>query len=433
MKVALIGYEVEGRAAYAYWRKRGADITICDVDPDKEVPAGIAVQLGDSYLHDLDRFDSIVRSAGIHPSIILKDNPNVAPKITTVINEFLRVCPTPHVIGITGTKGKGTTSTLTAKMLQAAGKQTFLGGNIGVPPLDFLNELTPDSWVVLELSSFQLYDLQRSPSIAVCLMMDVDHLNWHGDIEDYRESKAHLFDHQTPNDLAIYFAPNEESRKIAEHSPGRKLPYYAPPGAYVEEENILIDGQVICRTKDLKLIGQHNWQNACAAATIVWEVTKSIPPIQEVLRSFTGLEHRLEFVREVDQVSYYNDSYASAPEAAVAALNAIPGMKVMIMGGYDRNLPLEPLASAVRDHASVLRKVVVIGAAGERFASELQKADFTNFTVDSSKDMASIVKTAGEAAEQGDSVVLSPGFASFDMFKNFTDRGLQFKSVVEQL
>src|SRR5580698_7992503 len=156
MKVALIGYEVEGRAAYTYWHKRGADITICDMDTNKKVPEGAKTQLGDSYLKDLDRFDVIVRSAGIHPNIILGPNPGVKPKITTVINEFLRVCPTKHVIGITGTKGKGTTSTLTTKMLQAAGKQTFLGGNIGVPPFDFLDDLTSDSWVVLELSSFQL-------------------------------------------------------------------------------------------------------------------------------------------------------------------------------------------------------------------------------------------------------------------------------------
>ena len=433
MKVALIGYQVEGRAAYNYWHRRGADITICDMDPDKEIPKGAKAQLGEGYLNSLDRFDIIVRSPGIHPDIILGPNPGVADKITTIINEFLRVCPTKNIIGITGTKGKGTTSTLTAKILQAAGKQVFLGGNIGVPPLDFLDDITPDSWVVLELSSFQLYDLRYSPTIAVCLMMGIDHLNWHRGIEDYRKSKAHLFDHQTTKDLAVYFAPDEQSKKIAEHSPGHKLAYYAPPGAYVEDSNILIDGQVVCRTKDLKLMGKHNWQNACAAATIAWHITNSISPIREVLTSFTGLEHRLEFIREVDQVSYYNDSYASAPDSAIAALDAIPGMKVMILGGFDRGLPLEPLANAIRDHASIIRKAVLIGASNERLAHELREAGFTNFVLDDSKDMNSIVKTADKASELGDSVVLSPGFASFDMFKNFTDRGLQFKSVVEQL
>jgi UDP-N-acetylmuramoylalanine--D-glutamate ligase len=433
MNVALIGYEVEGRAAYKYWHKRGANITICDIDPDKDVPQGVPSQLGSDYLHDLDRFDVIVRSPGIHPNLILDVNPGVKGRITTVVNEFLRVCPTKHVIGITGTKGKGTTSTLTAKMLHAAGRQVFLGGNIGVPPLDFLDDLTSESWVVLELSSFQLYDLSRSPAIAVCLMMGVDHLNWHGDIEDYHTAKSHMFDHQSADDTAIYFAPDEQSKAIAQHSQGHMIPYYAPPGAYVEDDTILIDNQPICRTKDLQLIGRHNWQNACASATTVWQIIKDIQPIREVLISFTGLEHRLEFVRSVDQITYYNDSYASAPDSAIAALDAIPGMKVMILGGFDRGLPLEPLANAVRDHASVIRKVVVIGASGKRLVEAFQQVGFTNFIHTESHDMSSIVATASSAAKPDDSIVLSPGFASFDMFKNFTDRGLQFKSVVEQL
>jgi UDP-N-acetylmuramoylalanine--D-glutamate ligase len=433
MKVALIGYEIEGRAAYSYWHARGADITICDMDLDKVVPAGVSTQLGEHYLDELDRFDIIVRSAGIHPNVIIEPNPGVKDKITTIIEEFSRVSPTTHIIGITGTKGKGTTSTLTAKMLQAAGKQVHLGGNIGAPPLDFLDALTSDSWVVLELSSFQLYDLHRSTAIAVCLMMGIDHLNWHGDVRDYHTAKSHLFDYQTANDLAIYFADNEKSKEIAAHGLGRKLPYYAPPGAYVDDGNILINGQVICRTKDLKLIGTHNWQNACASATIAWEITKDIAPIREVLLSFTGLEHRLEFVRKVDQVSYYNDSYASAPDSAMAALDAVPGMKVMILGGFDRGLPLKPLAEVIRDHDSVIRKAVIIGASRERLASELTRSGFSNFILESSRSMEDIVNVAKEVAEPDDSILLSPGFASFDMFKNFTDRGLQFKSVVEQL
>ncbi len=433
MKVALIGYEVEGRAAYSHWHKLGADITICDIDPDKVIPSGVKSQLGKGYLKDLEQFDVIVRSAGIHPDVIIGPNPGVKRKITTIIDEFLSVCPTKNVIGITGTKGKGTTSTLTARMLEAAGKQVFLGGNIGVPPLDFLDKLTADSWVVLELSSFQLYDLRYSTAVAVCLMMGIDHLNWHGDVDDYHSAKSRLFSQQTPDDLAIYFAPNEKSKEIANRSPGRKLPYYAPPGAYVDDGNIVIGGQFICRAKDLKLIGKHNWQNACAAATIVWQITKNVEPIREVLITFAGLEHRLEFVREVDQVTYFNDSYSSNPEAAMAALDAITGMKVMIMGGFERGLPLEELSNAVRDHASVIREVIIIGESGKRFAEALKKAGFHNFIVSSSKTMPEIVSSAGRIAEAGDSIVLSPGFASFDMFKNFTDRGIQFKAVVEQL
>jgi UDP-N-acetylmuramoylalanine--D-glutamate ligase len=433
MKVAIVGYEVEGRAAYHYWSKQGADITICDQDIGKQVPDGVPAHLGEHYLDNLNEFDLIVRSAGIHPGVILKKNPDVKEKVTTIINEFLKVCPTKHVIGITGTKGKGTTSTLVARILEAAGKQTFLGGNIGVPPLDFLDKVTPDSWVVLELSSFQLYDLKLSPAIAVCLMMGVDHLNWHGTTVDYENAKAQLFIHQTPDDLAIYFAPHEISLSIAEQSPGQKIPYYAPPGAFVRDGVITIDNQAICKTSELKLIGKHNWQNACAAATITWQILHDIGPIRTTLISFAGLEHRLEFVREVDRIAYFNDSFSSAPDSAMAAMDAIEGMKVMILGGFDRNIPLEPLAGSVRDHTSVLRKVIITGASSQRLSAALQAAGFTNFVVEPSKNMIDIVTNATKAAEPGDKIVLSPGFASFDMFKNFTDRGLQFKSVVEQL
>src|SRR5688500_762128 len=185
MKVAIIGYETEGRLNYEYWLAKGADITICDQDPDKDIPAGVPAQLGPGYLQNLEGFDVVVRTAGINPSIILAANAGLEGKITTAINEFLQVCPTKNVIGVTGTKGKGTTSTLITKLLEASGKQVFLGGNIGVSPFSFLPQLTPDSWVVLELSSFQLYDLKHSPHIGVCLLVVPEHLNWHTDMDDY--------------------------------------------------------------------------------------------------------------------------------------------------------------------------------------------------------------------------------------------------------
>jgi UDP-N-acetylmuramoylalanine--D-glutamate ligase len=433
MKVAIIGYAVEGQSAYRYWRKLGADITICDAEAATEVPEGVKTQLGDDYLHNLSRFDVVVRSPGIHPSILLKGNPDTTNKITTTIDEFLRVCPTKHTIGVTGTKGKGTTATLITRMLEATGKRVFLGGNIGIAPLDFLDKITADSWVVLELSSFQLYDVRHSPSIAVCLTIGLEHLDWHGDADDYIRSKTHMFDHQQTKDLAIYYAPNATSKQIADHSPGHKLPYFIPPGAYIKDGGITIADQKICRTSELQLLGEHNWQNVCAATTVVWEITQDIGSIRAVLTSFTGLEHRLEFVREINNVKFYNDSYASGPDSAIAAINAIPGPKVLIIGGFERNIPLTQLAETINDHANEIRKVVVIGTSGQRVIVELTKAGFTNFSLEPSKQMGAIVARANSYAQEGDSVILSPGFASFDMFKNFTDRGLQFKAAVGQL
>jgi UDP-N-acetylmuramoylalanine--D-glutamate ligase len=431
MKVAIIGYEIDGKAALHYFEDMGATVTVCDMDAEKQIPAGVQKQLGDAYLNNLDRFDVIVRSSGIHPSVILKDNPTVAHKITTGTNEFLRVCPTKNVIGITGTKGKGTTSTLTAKMLEAAGNKVFLAGNIGRSPLDLVGDIQPEDWVVLELSSYQLFDVRYSPRIGVCLM--VEHLTWHADYTDYKKAKSNLFRHQTAGDTAIYFADNDISHQIASTSKGKKIPFYASPGAYVEDGAIMVDDTVLCRTEELQLLGEHNWQNACAAATVVWQIMQAPDAIHQVLTSFTGLPHRLEFVRELDEIKYFNDSFASAPPAAEAALSAIPGMKVMIVGGFDRHLPLDNLVVTIKERAADIRKILLIGASAERMAEELKRADYTNFTLSTAATMADVVAEATALAHSGDSVVLSPGFPSFDMFKNFEDRGLQFKKEVNLL
>lgn len=433
MKVALVGYALEGQAAYQYWSKLGAEITICDQDASKEIPHGVMHQLGDTYLDNLDRFDIVWRTAGLNRNIILDKNPDIANKITSTINEFMRVCPTRHVIGVTGTKGKGTTSTLIAKMLESSGEQVFLGGNIGISPFEFLPQLNADSWVVLECSSFQLSDLDYSPSLAVCLMVVPEHLNWHADMDDYILSKAHLFEHQTPADTAIYYARNEDSRKIASYGSGIKIPYFAEPGAYVQGNAVTVAGQQICQIDELKLIGEHNWQNVCAAVTVVWQVSQNVDAIRSVLTSFSGLPHRLEFVRSVNGVKYYNDSFAATPDAAIAALSAFTEPKVVILGGFDRMLPLENLAKAVQEHHDDIRKVVLIGASASRLANELEKLGFSGYEIEESKSMPEIVEHAKSYAQEGDIILLSPGFASFDMFKNFADRGEQFKSAVEIL
>jgi UDP-N-acetylmuramoylalanine--D-glutamate ligase len=433
MHVAIVGYGIEGRSAAHYWQGQGAEVTICDQNPDLEIPAGLQSQLGDDYLHSLGRFDVVVRSAGIEAGIILDKNPGVEAKLTTVVNEFMRVCPTPNVIGITGTKGKGTTATLTALMLEAAGHKVFLAGNIGQSPLEVLDQITPESWVVLELSSFQLSDINHSPHIAACLMVEPEHINWHRSLDAYTAAKSRLFAHQQPSDTAIYFADSETSHAIASHSPGKKIPYYATPGAFVQDDSIMIDDTVLCQTNELQLIGTHNWQNACAAITIVWQVAQVPDAIRSVLTSFAGLPHRLEMIREVDGVFYFNDSFASAPPATEAAVQAIAGKKVMVIGGFDRQLPLEQLAKTIKAHANDIRAILLIGQSAERLAGQLRDVDFNDIYISTATDMPGIVAEARQLAKAGDSVVLSPGFPSFDMFKNFEDRGLQFKHAVSTL
>jgi UDP-N-acetylmuramoylalanine--D-glutamate ligase len=430
MKVALLGFDTEGKASYDYYKAQGAEVTVCDQKADLELPEGVSSQLGDSYLDNLDQFDVLVRTAGMPPHVILDKNPGVGDKITTLVNEFLRVSPTQNIIGVTGTKGKGTTSTLVTKMLEATGRQVYLGGNIGVPPLTFLDKLTADSSVVLELSSFQLMDLKRSPRIGVCLMVVPEHLNWHEDMDEYTGAKAHLFEWQSSDDVAIYFAGNDLSREIAEAGAGRKLPFYRSPGAFVNGNMITIDGAEICTTDELKLLGEHNLQNVCAALTAYWQVDQNIDAARSVLTSFSGLEHRLELVRELDGVKYYDDSFGTTPETAIVAMQAFSQPKVVILGGSDKGVKYDELAKAVTENN--VRTVLLIGHEAERIGAALEKAGF-NDAVPGGDNMADIVTNARKSAREGDVILLSTACASFGMFANYKDRGEQFKARVGEL
>lgn len=431
MNVAVVGYATEGIASYQYFTSLGHDVTVCDQNPNVDLPEGAQAQLGEGYLENLDRFELIVRSAGIHPELILEKNPDVASRITTAVNEFITNSPTRNIIGVTGTKGKGTTSTLITKMLQASGKHVELGGNIGTPPFTFLSTLTQDSWVVLELSSFQLLDLRRSPHIAVCLLVVPEHLDWHADIDEYLGAKSRLFEWQNSDDVAIYYAKNERSQQITQAGAGRKLPYYESPGAWVNGNIITIDGLEICTTDEVKLLGKHNWQNICAAITAVWQAgTHDIAAIRSVITTFTGLEHRLEFVRELAGVQYYDDSFGTTPETAIVAMQAFTQPKIAILGGSDKGADYDELAATVA--STQVRTAILIGDQAPRIKQALSAAGYTQ-TIEGCQNMSDIIAAARNAAQPGDVVLLSTGCASFGMFQNYKDRGDQFKAAVRAL
>jgi UDP-N-acetylmuramoylalanine--D-glutamate ligase len=306
-----------------------------------------------------------------------------------------------------------------------------LGGNIGIPVLDFIDELTPEDWVVLELSSFQLTDLRRAPHIATCLMIVPDHLNWHEDMTDYVNAKANLFRMQKPSDIAIYFADDQASHAIARQSPGDKICYYDEPGAYVEDDKIKIDNQEICRVDELRIPGKHNWQNICAAVTTAWQAgVMDVVAIHHAITSFTGLPHRLERVTEAAGVTYYDDSFSTTPETTIAAVEAFHQHKVLILGGSDKGVSLQPLIDAVIASPSV-RHVVTIGETGSQIARRLREASVP--TSPGGQNMMDIVGQAHRAAESGDVVLLSPGCASFGLFKDYKDRGDQFKDATLRL
>ncbi|MHB1865366.1 MAG: UDP-N-acetylmuramoyl-L-alanine--D-glutamate ligase [Candidatus Saccharimonadales bacterium] len=436
MKIAILGYGLQGQSVYQYYKNTDNQITICDQHFVKDIPPNVDAQFGEDYLDKLDRFDVIFRSPSVRPdSIVEKNGFEILSKVTSNTNEFLKLCPTKNVIGVTGTKGKGTTCTLIAKMLEACGFRVHLGGNIGTPPLDLLGEdIKAEDWVVLELASFQLADLKESPKIAICLIVEPEHLDWHHDVDEYYMAKTELFRYQRPEDLAIYYAKNVNSKRIASTSPGKLLPYYEAPGALVAGSHITIDGIPIVRLSELKLLGKHNWQNICAAVTAVWQTSQDSEALASVLRDFSGLPFRIELIREFNGVKYYDDSFASAPTATIAAVEAIRSPKILILGGKDRGLNLAKLAEVLNEHDGDIKKVLAIGEAANRIVYELDKGGYRNIEVIKSPiTMKEIVLKAASLAEVGDSILLSPGFPSFDMFKNFEDRGQQFNEAVNSL
>lgn len=434
MKVAILGFAGQGKSSYEYWNTQGNEITICDKNTGVQIPDNVNTQLGDEYLSDLDKFDLLVRTPVLHPRDITAANPgqpDILSKVTSNTNEFFRVCPTKNIIGVTGTKGKGTTSTLITRILEATGKRVHLGGNIGTPPLDLLkNNIQKDDWVVLELANFQLIDLMHSPHIAICLMVVEEHLDWHKDFNEYFTAKKQLFAHQTANDYAVYYADNETSRDIANTSNGTKVPYFAKPGAIVQDDTVVIAGQQICKTSEIKLLGKHNWQNVCAATTAAWQITQDVSAIKKAITEFSGMEFRLEFIRELNGVRYYNDSFGTTPETAIVAVQAFSEPKVLILGGSDKQASFSELAKQVS--ANNVKSVITIGQTGGKITDALRSAGYKDL-VTGSDNMSDIVNQASDLASPGDVVLLSTACASFGMFQNYKDRGAQFNEAVLKL
>lgn len=449
MKIGIVGWGLESQSAFKFFGPEHDYLIVNESAQDnlppesdhvkvhylaKSAPIGIAGQVQDlSYLEGIDKYDKIIYQPAAYFNLkkFFGDNQVFWAKATTAYDIFLENSKSTHIIGVTGSKGKGTTSALIAKILEAQGKRVHLGGNIGTPILDLLSNIKPEDWVIWELANFQLKPASQSPHIGVCLMITQEHLDWHPNMQDYIDAKANLFKHQTPEDIAIYFTKDENSKKIVAHSPGKKVPYFAAPGAYVREDGMIILGDTqIIHSSEVKLLGEHNLQNICAAVTTVSEVTRSLDKARAVLSSFSGLEHRLELVRSLQGVKYYDDSFATTPDSAIVALRSFKEPKVVILGGYDKGLPFKQLADEVTK--SNVRHAIVIGNTAGKISSLLKERGFTTITLGLEK-MTEIVEEARQLAQPGDVVLLSTGCASFGLFKNYKDRGDQFKTAVLSL
>lgn len=447
-RVLIIGFGTEGQAAAAFFHRHGAAVTVCD---EREEVAfsqpvieeykdrGVEFSFGEFSL-DGSGVDIVVRSPGVNPAHPLvaatRDHGAIVTSSTEV---FFGLCPAP-IIGVTGTKGKGTTSSLIYEMLKSDHNHAFLGGNIGIPPLSFLDDVQKDDWVILELSSFQLQDLTVSPHIAVVLMTTVEHQDYHASEREYVEAKVPIVKHQTEADYSVINWDYLNSRVIGNETGG--VLYKVSTKLSEERGCIVRDGYLvfvqdgkeerIIATDDIRIPGKHNWENALAASCAAKLAGVETGAVRRVLETFAGLEHRLELIGEVDGVRYYNDSFSTTPETAIAAIGAFEEPKVMILGGSSKNSDFTALGRVISQSTS-LRAIIGIGVEWERIKKSCQLSAIRCELIEGKKNMKEIVEAARDVAKKGDVVVLSPACASFDMFENYKDRGKQFVEAVRTI
>lgn len=440
-KVAIIGLGLEGKDLITYLQDKGAHVTLLDAKPESEldltdVPDNLAIRSGESYLDSLEDFDVVFRSPGVYP---LKPELNKAREngvvISSAIKLFFDECPA-KIVGVTGTKGKGTTSSLIYDMMKRAKYDVYLAGNIGKPYLSLLSSLRHDSWIVLELSSFQLMDLTRSPHISVVLNISTDHLDWHKDRDEYLEAKRSIVCYQTSDDIKVVNNDYTDSRSFADIGKGRSIFFSTKEqtnGAYVRNDELILsleDGDVsIGKTSKLLLRGKHNWENITASMAAASAAGVDTYSIKESVFSFKGLEHRLELVREFEGVTFYNDSFATGPDTVRAAANSFSEPLTLILGGFDKGLDYREMANDLAARPET--NVVLIGDISHRIEKDLQNAHFQGQMKNLGKpSMHEIVQTAKQMTPSGGVVVLSPGSSSFDMFASYKERGNQFKECV---
>jgi len=428
MNIAIAGYGAEGKANYRYFSTRGHTVTIVDERASSsEMPDDADHLLGEGVFNDLNDYDLVVRTAGLAPHRITTNS-----KIWSATNEFFANCPAP-IIGVTGTKGKGTTASLIASILKKAGRTVHLVGNIGTPALDVLDYVAAEDIVVYELSSFQLWDIEQSPHIAVVLMIEQDHMDVHANMDEYVAAKRNIVKWQSSADVVVYNQENSHSVAIAMSSAAERIAVPSDEFVSVAWDSFWYGDQEICPTSTLKLAGAHNLDNACAAIAAVWNYTQNTKAIAAGLAAFDGLPHRLKHVRNVRNISYYDDSIATTPGSAIAAIRAFEAPKVLILGGSHKGASFDELARVAS--SGNVRAAILIGEEAPRLkrSFETYAPDVTLHELGRNTTMKQIVEAARDAAQKGDVVVMSPACASFGMFENYADRGAQFVAAVRAL
>lgn len=438
-KIAVLGLGVSNRPLVRLLLDFGCQVTGCDKTPreklDGEVleleKAGCTLHVGENYLDGVEA-DVVFRTPGMHPA-----NPAIqalvsrGAQVTSEMEVFFEVCPCT-ILAVTGSDGKTTTTTLVSEMLKAEGKTVWLGGNIGTPLLPLVRQMQPSDFAVVELSSFQLMDMKRSPARAVITNLAPNHLDIHKDMAEYVQAKTNIFRYQDENGILILNADNPIT--AAFRGNGKTLFF----SRQKEADVCLADG-VICRhgekvlkTSEILIPGVHNVENYMAAIAMV-DGLVSDETIRQVARTFGGVEHRIELVRVKDGVRFYNDSIASSPSRTIAGLRSFSEKVILIAGGYDKHIPYDVLGPEICAH---VKKLFLGGATGEKIRQAViscPEYDPKALEITDCGSFEPAVRAAAAAAKAGDVVLMSPASAAFDQFKNFMVRGDFYKKLVKEL
>lgn len=437
-RITVIGIGVSNIPLIKFLCENKAEVTACDKrkkeDLTDEMKAlsgfDVTYKLGGDYLKDLSG-EIIFKTPGMRfdvPELIsAKENGSL---ITSEMEVFFELCPC-KIIAVTGSDGKTTTTTLISEMLKKQGFTVHLGGNIGKPLIGEIELICETDVAVLELSSFQLHTMKQSANVSVITNLSPNHLDYHKGIEEYVDAKKNIYLYQGKDDILVLNHDNERTNKLSSEANGKLRMFSRKEkmenGVFVDDGKILINGKVVLNISDIRLPGMHNVENYMAAIAAVYDMVDE-ETIVSVAKSFAGVEHRIEFVREVGGVLFYNDSIASSPTRAIAGLHAFDKKLIIIAGGYDKKIPFDDYGYELKDHA---KKLFLIGKTKDLIKAAAEKAGMTDIVICDTLEDA--VKKAYVSSEKGDIVMLSPACASFDMFKNFMVRGELFKEYVNAL
>ena len=439
-KIAVLGLGVSNRPLVRLLLECGCRVTGCDRTPREKLDAevleleklGAKLSLGDGYLDGVEA-EVLFRTPGMHPG-----NPAIqalrdrGAKVTSEMEVFFEVCPCT-LIAVTGSDGKTTTTTLVSEMLKASGKTVWLGGNIGTPLLPLCRQMKKEDFAVVELSSFQLMDMERSPQRALITNLAPNHLDIHKDMQEYVDAKKNIFRFQGTDGMLVLNADNAITARFRGNGETRFFSRRERTNCVWEENGVIYRrGEKLLESREILIPGTHNIENYMAAIALV-EGLATDDAIRQVARNFGGVEHRIELVREKDGVRFYNDSIASSPSRTIAGLRSFPEKVILIAGGYDKHIPYDVLGPEICRH---VKKLFLGGATGPKIRAAVEaapeyKPGFPEIT--DCRDFTEAVYAAAAGAKAGDVVLMSPASAAFDQFKNFMVRGEYFKKLVKEL